>query len=54
MNQNLDFTNCDCCSYFNRRMFWCKFYNEPIPCNMNLNPLGCEQCREKFREEIKK
>lgn len=51
MNQNLDFNNCEHCSYFIRRMFWCKFYNEPIPCNMTLTPLGCSQCKEKFNKE---
>ena len=53
MNQTPDFENCDYCNHFNRRMFWCRYYNEPIPCNMNLTPLGCDQCRDYFTNKEK-
>ena len=47
----MNFENCDYCEYFNRISYWCKYYNEPVACNMNLIPLGCEECRRNIRKD---
>lgn len=46
-----NFENCDYCKYFNRERFWCKYYNQPIACNMNLVPLGCQECIEEMKKK---
>lgn len=51
MTATLDFTNCDCCRYFNRQMFWCSYYNQPVKCNLDLRPLGCAECIKSMKRK---
>lgn len=38
--------SCFECSSYNKDLASCRRYNEPIPFNLDLQPLKCESCRE--------
>ena len=46
-----NFENCDYCQYFNRERYWCKYYNQPVACNIQLIPLGCQECIEEMKKK---
>lgn len=52
MNPNLD-TDCRDCYFFNRVLFRCIKYREPIPCNIELKPLKCDSCKKEIKNESK-